>query len=177
MILILTGPIHSGKTSLLKKVAGRLKDLNVPIEGFLSESINKEGDTFGYDLYDLRNGQTIPFIRKQGQKEWEKIGAYSFIPAGLERAKKIIMNHDSSYWLFIDEIGPLELEGKGLWPVLRHSLRVPQQKIICVVREQILESFLQRIEIPDNFVYDIRDGETSVRLIKKNTSPNKGKQD
>ena len=93
MILILTGPIHSGKTSLLKNVANKLKELNTPIDGFLSESIDKEGETLGYNLYELHSGLSIPYIRKAGERDWEKIGAFYFIPSGLERAKTIITNH------------------------------------------------------------------------------------
>jgi len=156
MILILTGPIHSGKTSLLKRVARELEDRKIPVDGFLSESVNKGGEILGYDLYDIQNKRSFPFIRKEGENGWEKIGAFVFLPSGLRKAKRIISNHSPSKWLFVDEIGPLELSEKGLWPAFKHTLTVPSQKIICVVRRQILDDFLARIKHPDIHVFDVR---------------------
>ncbi len=155
-MIILTGPVHSGKTSLLKRLAREMEEQGIQIQGFLSESVWDKEQAVGYDLYNLQKKKSSPFIRKEGEVGWEKVGAYMFLPSGLTEAKRIISSHSPSKWLFVDEIGPLELSEKGLWPALKHTLAFPLQRILCVVRSQILENFLARIKQSDIYVFDVR---------------------
>jgi len=154
MILILTGPVHSGKTSLLKRAAAALMERGILVHGFLSESVWDKNQTIGYDLYNLQNKKSLPFIRKKGEDEWENIGAYFFLPSGLE-------------------IGPLELLEKGLWPALKHSFAIPPQRIICVVRAQILDNFLAKIKNPDIHIFDVRMENVFSLILEKLTSIDK----
>ncbi len=172
-MIILTGPVHSGKTSLLKRAAEALMERGILVHGFLSESIWDKDQAMGYDLYNLQNKKSLPFIRKKGEDEWEKIGAYFFLPSGLDEAKRIISNHSPKKWLFVDEIGPLELSEKGLWPALKHSLTVPPQRITCVVRIQILDNFLAKIENPDIHIFDVRMENVFSLILEKLTSIDK----
>jgi len=48
MIFILTGPVHSGKTTFLKKVVNELKEQNFQIDGFLSEAVLKNQEIFRF---------------------------------------------------------------------------------------------------------------------------------
>jgi len=173
MILILTGPVHSGKTSLLKRTAAALMEQGIFVHGFLSESIWDKDQAIGYDLFNLQNKKSFPFIRKKGEDEWEKIGAYFFLPSGLDEAKRIISSHSPKKWLFVDEIGPLELLEKGLWPALKHSFTFPPQRIICVVRKQILDNFLARIENPDIHIFDVGMENVFSLILEKLTSIDK----
>ena len=52
-MIILTGPIHSGKTSLLKRAAAALMERGIPVHGFLSESRWDKGQVMirYYGLY------------------------------------------------------------------------------------------------------------------------------
>ncbi|MCK4431759.1 MAG: hypothetical protein KAW19_10725, partial [Candidatus Aminicenantes bacterium] len=90
MIYILTGPVHSGKTSLLKKVFHELKKKEVKIDGFLSEVVWENQEAVGYNLFDLREEKAVPFIRRRGEENWQKIGPYFFLPEGLAQAQEII---------------------------------------------------------------------------------------
>jgi len=172
-MIILTGPVHSGKTTLLKRASAAMMEQGIPVHGFLSESIWDKGQPMGYDLYNLENKKSIPFIRKDGEENWEKIGAYFFLPSGLDEAKRIISSHSPKKWLFVDEIGPLELSEKGLWPALKHSLTVPTLRIICVVRTQILDDFLTRINNPDIHIFDVRMDNVFSLILEKLTSMEK----
>jgi len=176
-MIILTGPVHSGKTSLLKHIDKELMERGILVHGFLSESVWDKDQAIGYDLYNLQNKRSLPFIRKEGEDGWEKIGAYFFLPSGLAEAKRIISNHSPSKWLFVDEVGPLELSEKGLWPALKHTLTVPPQKILCVVRTQILDNFLARIEHPDIHVFDVRMENIFSLILEKLTLFDKSGQD
>lgn len=113
MIFLLTGPIHSGKTTLLREAVQKLKGENLNVHGFLSEVILKNDRIIGYDLFDLKEEKAIPFIRREGEKEWEQIGSFYLIPKSLAEASKIILRSRDADLLVVDEVGPLELGEKA----------------------------------------------------------------
>jgi nucleoside-triphosphatase THEP1 len=57
-------------------------------------------------------------------------------------------------WLVVDEIGPLELEGKGLEPAITQIFSERDNfrgNILCVVRNSILEKFIQHYRIENSY--------------------------
>ena len=167
MIFILTGPVHSGKTTFLNKVIYALKNQGVKIDGFLSKSVGKREETHGYDLFDLKEEKSIPYIRREGEKGWQKIGSFLFIPQGLAEAEKIILRGKDSGILIVDEIGPLELEGKGVWPALKNVIFQPLTHYLFVVRTNILEDFLRVLGKSEVKVFNIKDRDAYRSLIKE----------
>lgn len=166
MIFILTGPVHSGKTTLLKKMTQKLKQGELKIEGFLSESQWRGEEIIGYDLLDLSDQKSHPFIRKTGKKDWEKKGPYYFIPETLALAKQIIGSASNTDICVIDEVGPLELSGKGLWTALEEALRIHSASLLLVVRISILGKFLSKINRKDVRVFDIQDKDTFAAMFR-----------
>jgi len=80
------------------------------------------------------------------------IGDYKFDLSTLEWARNNLMEsyNKNPNWLIIDEVGPLELEGKGLEPVISKILTDCvnfKGRIIIVVREKILHRFLDHYKI------------------------------
>lgn len=167
MIFILTGPVHSGKTTLLKKVVWELKGQKYRIEGFLSEAVLKKEETVGYDLFDLKEEKSIPFIRKIGEKEWQKIGSYFFIPQGLAEAEKIILRGKEADILVVDEVGPLELSGKGFWPALKQVVFQPLTSFLFVMRINVLEGFLEMLGEGEVKIFNIKDKEIFPQIIEE----------
>ena len=125
MIFILTGPVHSGKTTTLKRIIQQVERENLVVDGFLSEAVFKDQERAGYDLFDLKKEKSIPLLRKSGKKDWQSVGSYFFLPSGLEAAQRIISRSQNSDICVVDEIGPLELSGKGFWPALKPILFPP----------------------------------------------------
>ncbi len=166
MINILTGPVHSGKTTLLKNTIPLLSEQNFGIDGYLSEAIWKDKEFFGYDLLDLEDQRYHPFIRKQGQQDWQRIGPFFFQPGTLDIAKKIIRRSQKADLCVVDEVGPLELKGNGVWPALKDILMTPEQDVLLVVRDSILKNFLEKIQIDDFVVYDIKKKKKPLRLAE-----------
>jgi nucleoside-triphosphatase THEP1 len=166
VIFILTGPIHSGKTTLIKKTAQKLKQGGLEIDGFLSESRWRDKEIFGYDLLDLGNGKSYPFIRRTGKKDWERQGPFYFLPETMTLAKKIIGRIQNTDICVIDEVGPLEMSGKGLWPPLKKSLSINRFHHLLVIRISILEKFLSRIHRKDVRLFGVEEKNTSVEMFK-----------
>jgi nucleoside-triphosphatase THEP1 len=143
---ILTGKIHSGKTTLVQKLCTALKKENIYINGLLSKAFFTGEVQNGYDGMDIQTGESFPLLRTEGKPSWERIGPYFFIPEGLVKAKKAILNFKESDITVIDEIGPKELEEKGFWPELSYALD-HAQKILIVIRETLLSRFILRFKV------------------------------
>jgi nucleoside-triphosphatase THEP1 len=167
MIFILTGPVDSGKTTFLKRVIAELKKQKIKMDGFLSEAIMKDQEKIGYDLVDLGDGKPVPFIRKSGRQDWQRIGPYFFIPKGLSWAKKIILRSRKEEILVVDEIGPLELSGQGLWDVLEQVIFQGVQKCLFVLRREILEDFLKMVGKIEIRIFDIKEEDVFPRLLEE----------
>jgi len=157
MKIVLTGPVHSGKTSLLKKLIEAPELSRVTIDGYLSIAVFADREYVGYDLFSIQDGQTIPFLRKTGRKNWPRIGPYFFLPGGMQEASRIILKSAARDWLIIDEIGPFELSGQGLWPALSTVINSPNLSLLCVVRKPILSDFLESLGETRWLVFDIDD--------------------
>lgn len=141
MILVLTGPVGSGKTTLLKELLSKLRALGVPVSGYLSPAVLAEGKVSGYDLLDVESGRSMPLLRREGEAGWEEVGAYRFLPSGLERAFSTILG--SGGLLIVDEVGPAEFSGRGVRPALDAVLKRPSIDCLLVVRESLLDQLRQ----------------------------------
>ena len=166
MINILTGQVHSGKTTLLKNTIPVLIEKNFRVDGYLSDAIWKNEEFIGYDLIDLKDHRYHPFIRKQGQQDWQRIGPFFFLPETLDIAKKIIHRSKKADLCIVDEVGPLELTGKGVWPALEDILMFSNPHLLLIVRDSILKKFIGNIQRDDFVVYDIEQNKTPARLAE-----------
>lgn len=139
VLRILTGPVHSGKTSLLEAAVGRWESEGRRIGGFLNK-IHREGSAIvGYDLLDLREGSAIPFMRKEGDAGWKKAGSFLVVPGALETARMILARDREAGLCVIDEVGPLELSGGGYWRDALEALSSGTRSL-WVVRASMVEN-------------------------------------
>lgn len=150
MIYIVTGPINSGKTSWI------LRDFNnhPGADGFACKKTWETGQHTGYDLFHLPTGLSCPFIRNPGHlpPDWEEAALldnrYSFSSAGLLFARHLtqnaILNHASRFYL--DEVGPLELNGGGFSHLLE-ALLGAQIDLVVVIRETLITQIVERFQI------------------------------
>jgi nucleoside-triphosphatase THEP1 len=141
MLLILTGRVHSGKTTRLRQLVSDWRTRGIALDGYLSPAVFESGRRLGYDWLDLETGLCEPFLRRRGEADWERVGPYFFIPPTMEKAKRKIRTHDRRNLLIVDEIGPLEIRGGGVWPALAGILAAPLLCCLVVVREDILDRF------------------------------------
>jgi nucleoside-triphosphatase THEP1 len=167
MIFILTGPVHSGKTTTLKRAVQKFEKAKLDIGGFLSEAVFKGQERTGYDLFDLKRKKSIALIQREGKKDWQRVGSYFFPPSGLEEAQRIISRSKNSDICVVDEVGPLELSGKGFWPALKPILFPPLTTFLITVRKSIQEDFLSILGETDTKVFDVRDKDVYSQLTEE----------
>ncbi|HNX77207.1 MAG TPA: nucleoside-triphosphatase [Candidatus Rifleibacterium sp.] len=150
MIYILTGPINSGKTSWI------LKDFqsHPEADGFACKKVFTGGEHIGYDLVHLPTGMACPFIRVAGHLPpgWEEVALlnerFSFSAAGLLFARHITQNAilNSASRFYIDEIGPLELSGRGFNHLLT-ALLGAEIDLVIAIRDSKLPEILAAFKI------------------------------
>lgn len=167
MVLVLTGAIHSGKTTFLRELLPSLKALKLPVCGYLSPLAVVEGRTVGYDLFDIRKGHAIPFLRTEGQAGWQKVGPYFFLPHGLEAAAAAILGHRPGETLIVDEVGPAELSGRGVWPALKEVLPRPSFNCLLVVRKPLASDLRGKLKNHRVEVFDIAANDVLFALLRK----------
>jgi len=171
MVLVLSGPVHGGKTTFLERSMPVWKGRGLACRGFLSPAVTDVNGAKGYDLVEIETGRRRPYLRREGEPGAERIGPYVFVPAALERARSIIRDAGSPHVLFVDEVGPLELRGGGVWLALRDALRRPDGTILLVAREEILADLAAALAPAVPAVFDVRDpglrGRLEARLFGK----------
>jgi len=140
---LLTGPIHSGKTTFLLKMHEFLTKKGFACGGLLSPACFINERRIGYNGLDLRTGKTFPLARTKGLASWQKAGRFYFDPEGLVKAKTAVRGFFPADLTVVDEIGHLELRRCGLWNELLSLLKQPQIKWF-VVRESLTNRFLER---------------------------------
>lgn len=171
MITILTGPVGGGKTTFLRTAVGLLGARGLPVDGYLSERVMNRGDLVGYDLADLRSGLRRPFLRTAGPPDGLKAGRFVMDPGGLAAAETLIGRSRPAALLVVDELGPLELEGRGVWPAAAPVFADPRRNCLVVVRDTLRDAFRARwpegIETAVVPLSVSGDPETLVRAVSK----------
>jgi nucleoside-triphosphatase THEP1 len=140
-VVIITGKIGSGKTSLLSEVAGTLQKRGIPAGGILSPAITADGVRIGYDIVDVATGERKELSRLSGPDSRITVGRYAFSPEGLEFGKNAlsVASQGSARVVLVDEIGPWELEGQGWASKVNELLQKTSLPMVWVVRDSITE--------------------------------------
>lgn len=151
MIHIVTGSINSGKTAKLLSLYKEIKTG----DGFILPKIYIEGKYAGQQIVRLSTGtcRTFSFKKEYIPVFWNEkycYDNYSFSKEGLEFACSVINNISDAGIspVFIDEIGPVELQGKGFCSLLSQLLKVDCSMYISV-REFLVNSVVDKFKIRD----------------------------
>ena len=159
---IITGPRNAGKSTLCWQTLEHLKQQSVSISGVITLQNDKKW------FYLIAEDSKIPFEADETE-EFIPIGHFHVNKANLGLTINSIQTHLDSDFLFIDEIGLLELQGSGFYPVL-NSVLTREHGNVLVVRETILDKFL--VQYPRAREYKtlrVEDYEisSSLNIIKK----------
>ena len=148
-IFILTGERDEGKTRNLRFTIYNLQFRMVSVGGIYSPKVIEDGMIRGYDVVDIMTGERFEFLRKGGRDEDQRIGSYYIRQDGLEKGLKAIDRAIEAgvEVIAIDEVGRLELQGKGWAPALRKALAIKDIKVYLVVRKDFVEEVVEEFGI------------------------------
>lgn len=151
MVHLVTGSVNQGKTTKLIEIYNSLKNG----DGFVLKKEFVNGEHIGQKIVRLSTGEGRAFSMKVCfiQNPWDEIyrfGPYSFSKNGIEFAEKIAENmvKNKIEPVFIDEIGPLELNGEGFYNLLCSILDL-NLETYAAVRESCINDVIDRFKIEE----------------------------
>lgn len=150
---IITGKIRSGKTTYLKTLISSISDIGGIIQ-----------PTTGSNRFfeDIKSSESRLITSQKEDVKTFKLGRFLFYTESFIWAKeklKLALN-DEVKTIVVDEYGPLELKGKGLEPevseIIRSIKKESDKRLIIIIRETLVDEFLQKFVLRENEVEIIK---------------------
>jgi nucleoside-triphosphatase THEP1 len=143
-VIIISGEINSGKTTLMKKNVDKEKRKSQGPTGIIAPGIFKQDLKVGFNVEDISSGK-IKLLASVEEKYSVgfSFGRFNFFKEGFEFAKKALLNFKPKGVVFLDEAGPLELSGKGYADCLKALLCSNISRLYVSVRKDCLKEFIK----------------------------------
>ncbi len=155
MIHIVSGKVNSGKTGKLASMYQFFRDQG---DGFISIKEMEGPIVIGYRAMRLKTMEERPLLIREdrlpkGFDPQDEIGPFRMSKSGLEwiesEVEGMLTRHEAPFYL--DEIGPLELAGRGFARIFRNCLETGTEMYIAV-RKDLIPEVVQTFGIAE---YDI----------------------
>jgi len=142
-LYILSGPVHSGKTTKLSDWLKKKKN----VAGVLAPVIDEKRF-----LLNIKTGEKkkLELKNERDKSMIIKVGKYKLDKNILEWGNKIIFKsiNENPGWLIIDEFGPLEMKGEGIEPAVKKVIEkddlLKNTKVIIVMRDSLVLDFIHK---------------------------------
>jgi nucleoside-triphosphatase THEP1 len=155
-VYIIAGGHGAGKSSLAAALARLLRESGLKPAGILAEGSWENGVRSGFALVDLSSGRKIPLCRR-GAGGDTRAGEFGFFEEGLAAGRAALAADKAAgaAAVFLDEVGPLELEGGGWAPQLAALLGEDGPPLVLVARDCLLEKIIARWRIKPAAVWAV----------------------
>jgi len=156
-IVIITGDIHQGKTSVAQSVVSMLIEKGIRIGGFLAIGKDIDGVRTGFSIKEIDSGETMLLCSIEEDENSVKTGHYYFNEAAMKWGDTILApeNLDSKELVVVDELGPLELEGKGWSAAIEKVCEQKSLPHLWIVRKSIVGKIARKWNVGNIYVFDI----------------------
>jgi len=155
-VVIVTGTIGEGKTAWLAKLSGLLREKGVRVGGILALRIIEDGVTTGYDISDISTGDRTPFLRHTGS-ETMGVERFTMTDAGFIAGRNTLdpSNNRGNDVVIVDEVGPLELSGRGWSEVVVGLLHDTRAIMIIAVRKTLTVAVIEHFGMEGALILDV----------------------
>jgi len=171
-VFIITGSVREGKTTFAKDLIEFFKKNNISTGGIISERLMADSLTTGYDVVNIETGEKTIFLRQNEGCGSEKIGKFTICSDGLAMGRTVLHSliMKGNIIVIIDEVGLLELKGRGWSDGISELLKTPAKNIILTVRSTFVNDVKIKFGINEAIILNI--SETNYleagRLIMEN---------
>lgn len=173
-VFILTGAVDSGKTRLLQRLAAEARGRGIRVGGFLAHG-EYEGDRkVGYRLEGLARGEGVVIARRIPDRSDRaspagilRIGRFALQAEGFGRARGWLARDAATADLIIvDELGPLELSGRGHAQAVGDLLGQFPGVIVLAIRRDCLAQTLGQFGLARRVeVFDVSQGDELIGRV------------
>ena len=148
-ITIITGPRDSGKTRAAAGLAEAWKPLGLIVGGVVSEAVLSGGRKVSYAFRDLLTNLCAAYAVLRPDPIPAGVPAYEFLDEGVRFGCAAVLHavDAPASVVVVDEIGPLEMAGRGLWEPTRKAVASFPGRIVLTVRPSLLEELLSRLRL------------------------------
>lgn len=168
-VMIITGGVAQGKTTLLRQLVEILKKRNIKIGGFYAERIMEDGMTMGYQLVNCDTGEVVDFLSTDANSGTETIGKFYINTKSLEQGREWLEKAKHYDLMAIDEIGKLELQGRG-WAAAFSELLAQQVPLVICARDSFINEILDAFDLKNAMEFEVDETaaeEMAAMIIKK----------
>ncbi len=153
--IILTGAVQSGKTTLAEALVKELRRHRQEVAGIIARGLWENGQRSGFDLVDIGTGRVTPLARRKVVSgSSASLTGFDFFVAGWKAGKRALAveNCRQAEVVVVDEVGKLELAGRGWAPLLPALLSLTRPVHVWIVRESLLAQVRQIWKVPSTVV-------------------------
>ena len=145
-VIILKGPEHIGKSTLLAEVVSQLRASGINVAGFVAPPATDGQKYSGHDILDLQSGRRFVLSRIAEGGDEPRVGRYVFNRMGMDAGRTILTEaaEGTADLVVVDEVGPWELKNQGWAPALDVLVVNSCKPLLWVVRQSIVEQVCDR---------------------------------
>jgi len=141
MVIIVTGPIGIGKTTVCEKVIDIARKQGHSCGGIITYK-NQKNDII---IKDIQTGETKTLASISNVYQGPRTTKYSFSPDGIDFGIQAINRGTTSDILLVDELGQLELRGQGFAHIIEQISTGKVKNCIIIIRKELLPTFLPQL--------------------------------
>lgn len=140
--------MNSGKTTYLKKIIDDFRNNNTDVSGLLSLGDFYPDGFKRYFLYDIQSKEKRLLADREAFPESEIFGRFYFSNDTFMWGNCILTSLAEARGLVIvDEAGFLELNDRGFHKGICALLKIPPEKLIITIRENLLNELIKKYKI------------------------------
>lgn len=140
--VILTGDLGSGKTTTCRRLADRTRQQGLDCAGIVCPARFDGTHKVGIDLLNVRTDELRPLAEVDDRRTALRTGKYRFHTETMAWGRLCLDTACPCDVLFVDEIGPLELERGQGWTNALDILRASTFGLaVVVVRPHLVDAF------------------------------------
>jgi nucleoside-triphosphatase THEP1 len=143
MVIVVTGAIGIGKTTVCQKVIDIARSQGYSYGGVIARK-SRNDDII---IEDIETGETKTLASTDDIYQGPRTAKYSFSPEGIDFGIEAIERGTTSDILLVDELGHLELRGEGFAGVVEQIAAGKVENCILVIRKGLLSDFLPQLGV------------------------------
>ncbi len=158
-VIIITGEIGSGKTTLISHLADQFLEKGIRTSGIIASAIYEGNEKVGYAIAALPAGQPVRLSQIEEVPGMPRVGRYFFLPSGIEMGIRSLSvdSVKNAEIVLIDEIGAWELQGQGWAASLNELIINCSMPLIITVRKNFLDLVLDNWMFQNPLIIEARD--------------------